>query len=538
MATKLIASARELIAAGRIDEAEALLRTSQESWARIHLADLLVLRAPFDEKKVEEACALYEAASDDLHELAVASIDRARAMLAAAPDVLTEKLQEHFRYAAFRPGQREVVQAVLRGRHALALMPTGKTVLHELPAVMLEGETVHLPRELDRAPSGSVDLVVVEHAHRVSEWSPDFSTEYLKLRDAITHIHPKAVLAIAPFAAPRVRVEILEKLGLQNPYVHVASVDKPNVFLGVEKPADRIGALIAAIRTTQGLIVVFAPEREELAGRIRDAGIPATTDPGAWHRGVLVAAPDFQTELREVRAVFHLQYPGSIEEYWSQISCAGRDGQPALAGIFFDPADKNYHRAQLDERFPSREAAAQAFAQIRDGRTDVNLHAVELLERAGIVRRGAGGIEMVPGAPSLQRVDLSEMERRRGFSSERLRAIEGYVEGRACRRRAILEYFGEKLAPNWRCAGCDRCRAGASQETQVRTPEARQAILDSVRELESRRMTLNAMARAILFLGKPLKGVTETDVREILTQLVKDGVVEVNPQGQWLKLKR
>mgnify|MGYP001569110195 CR=1 FL=1 len=63
-------------------------------------------------------------------------------------------------------------------------------------------------------------------------------------------------------------------------------------------------------------------------------------------------------------------------------------------------------------------------------------------------------------------------------------------------------------------------------------------MLDSVRELEPRRMTLNQMARAILFLGKPLKGLMETDVREILHALVRDGAVEVNPQGQWLKVKR
>lgn len=536
MATKTLASARELIAAGKLDEAEALLRGSQDAWSRIHLADLLLLRAPFDEKKVEEACSLYEAASDDLPQLAAASIDRARSMLAAAPDVLVEKLQEHFGFSSFRPGQREIVQAVLKGRHALAIQQTGKSILHELPAVLLEGETVRVPGDV--TPDRPVDLVVVENAQRVSEWSPDFSPEYLKIRDTIIHLHPKSVLALAPFAAPRVRVEIQERLGLQNPVVHVGSVDRPNVFLGVEKPADRMGALVAAIRATQGLIVVFAQNRDEVLERLRSAGIAATTEPSDWHRGVLVAGPGFRTDFREVRAVFHLQYPASIEEYWEQISCVGKDGQPAVAGVFFDPADRNYHRALLDERFPSREAAAQAYALIRDGRGDVSLQAAELLERHGIVRRTANGWEPMPGAPSLQRVDLSEMERRRGFSSERLRAIEAYLEGRACRRRAILEYFGEKLPPNWRCSGCDRCRAGASQDTQVRTPEAKQAILDSVRELESRRMTLKEMSRAILFLGKPLKGVTETDVREILTQLVKDGLVEVNPQGQWLKLKR
>jgi len=625
-------SAREQLLAGHPEEAEKLLRTSEDPWTLIHLADLLLLRSPFDRTRVEEACALYERASEGYPELCRASVDRARAMLAAAPDPLVEKLQETFGFASFRPGQRAVIEALTRGRHALAVMPTGagKSLLYELPSQILPNATVVISplislmrdqearlhskgisnalyvnssldpeetkRRLGEFRSGRcrllfvaperlttpgfaqlmadvrIDLVAIDEAHCVSEWGHDFRPDYLRLRDVLLEVRPGTVLAVTATATPRVRSEIIDKLGLQNPFVHVAAFDRPNLFFSVHRVADRPGQLAASLRELSGSAIVYVNRRadaEEVAAALRTAGLSAAPYHAAlpaekrsetqaeWQAGrtrVIVATVAFGMGIDkpDVRAVFHYQYPSSLEMFYQQAGRAGRDGQPAKCVVFFDPEDKGFHRWVLDQEFPSREVFTYVFGMVKDGRTQAEIltfgggsaaeiHQVALnqLEQLRCIRRPEPGrYEPVPDAPPVSRLDLSEPERRRRQSEERLRSMENWLEGRACRRRALLEYFGEKLPSNWNCTGCDRCRSVVTEETKRRTPEARTAVLDSVRELEPRRMTLNQMARAILFLGKPLKGLTETDVREILHGLVRDGSVEVQAQGQWLKVKR
>jgi len=631
MAENFVESARALFLSGKPAEAESLLRKSEDPWTLIHLADLILWRAPFDHARVDEACALYELAAKQYPQISKASIERARAMLQAAPDPLVEKLNELFGFSEFRPGQREVIDALFKGRHALAVMPTGggKSLLYELPSQVFSNATIVIsplislmkdqearlhsqgitnalyvnsslePEETGRrlaefragrckllfvAPERftlpwflqmlsevRVDLVAVDEAHCVSDWGHDFRPDYLRLREALFQVRPKTVLAVTATATPRVRSEIIDKLGLQNPLVHVATFDRPNLFLSVARSSDRIGTLAATIRDTPGSAIVYVNRRadaEEVAGGLRNAGLSAAHYHAAlpsevrssvqtdWKSGktrVIVATIAFGMGIDkpDVRGIFHYQYPASLEDYYQQIGRAGRDGQPAKCIVFYDPDDKGFHRWVLEQEFPDRAAITQVFNFVRDGldqeailrfgggaASTMHQAALTVLEQAGAIRRTAPGkFETVPDTPPVARLDLSEVERRRRQSEERLRAIENYLEGRACRRRAILEYFGEHFPSSWSCTGCDRCRTLGTPETK-RTPAARQAVLDSIRQLESKRMTLNQMARAILFLGKPIQGLTETDVRDLLHTMVREGIVEVNPQGLWLRMKR
>jgi ATP-dependent DNA helicase RecQ len=561
-------TARKLLLEGKLAQAEALLRQSNDAWSQVTLADLLLLRAPFDRETVDEAVACYEKALRDLPEIARASIDRARATLKAAPDPLVDRLRDDFGHAAFRPGQRELIQAVLKGRHALGVFPpgAGRSLLYELPARLLEGATVVVstrpakgdirtvaPDSLPDSLAGTrVDLLVIDEAHRVTDRSHEFRPEYQRLRAAIGQIRPAAVLALSCAATTPVRHEIIDKLGLQNPLTCAASFDRPGLFLSVVRAADKSGMLAAAIRETSGSCLVFANRKsdvEEVTSQLRNAGIPAGPYPAAdedWQRGrvrVLVTATDPEVQRPDVHAVFHYQYPASLEQYYLDISRAGRDGQASKAILFFDPADRDFHRSALDEVYPPREAIARVYGLVKEGRAESEASlqtrsALAILEQVHAIRpAGDGRLEIVPDAPPIQRIDLSETERRRRQAEDRLRAVETYVEGRACRRRAILEYFGEQLPSSWTCSGCDRCKTLGTEETK-RSPAAREAVLDSVRQLEARRMKLNEMARAILFLGKTVKGLTETDVREILSALIRDGDVELNSQGQWLKARR
>jgi len=203
-----------------------------------------------------------------------------------------EQLLERFGLAAFRPGQREAVQAALEGRDSLVVMPTGggKSLCYQLPALAEDGLVVvvsplialmsdqwrrlreagvrstmlasgmedgHNARALEEIESGSIQLVlaaperfasgafrqalarrrvslfVVDEAHCVAEWGHDFRPDYLRLHEAIASLERPPVMAATATATPRVAEEIAERLGLRD-WVSVRSgFDRPNVTFDV-----------------------------------------------------------------------------------------------------------------------------------------------------------------------------------------------------------------------------------------------------------------------------------------------------------------
>jgi ATP-dependent DNA helicase RecQ len=214
-------------------------------------------------------------------------------MLATDEDVdvlLTEK----FGHQEFRPGQREVIRALLRGRDALAVLPTGagKSLAYQLTAQLLPGATLvvspllalmqdqvdslrangldvstvssalsdaQAAAELDKLAGGAakllyvtperfenaefmdairrmrVALFVVDEAHCVTEWGHSFRPAYLRLADAIARLGRPTVLALTATATPWVRAEIAERLGLRDPAVVVRGIDRPNLFFEVRR---------------------------------------------------------------------------------------------------------------------------------------------------------------------------------------------------------------------------------------------------------------------------------------------------------------
>ena len=215
-------------------------------------------------------------------------------------------LRERFRFAGFRPGQRELVEAALAGRDALGILPTGggKSLTYQLPAMLLDGLTVvvsplialmkdqvdafnrrRLGRAVaihsnlapglarvafDQARSGVAKLLylaperlaiadwrlqlreaaprllVIDEAHCVSQWGYDFRPAYLALRETIELVRPSAVLALTATATPPVRDDVVRQLGLRDPFVFVAPFDRPNLSLEVVpcEPDDKLRRLV------------------------------------------------------------------------------------------------------------------------------------------------------------------------------------------------------------------------------------------------------------------------------------------------------
>jgi ATP-dependent DNA helicase RecQ len=221
-------------------------------------------------------------------------------------------LKEWFGYEQFRPGQREVVDAILSGRDCLAVLPTGagKSVCFQVPALMqagltyvisplislMEDQVAHLqqdsipavcinsgmskhtynevmygihtgvyklvylsPERLQNewfirfALMNPPDFVVVDEAHCVSQWGHDFRPSYLKIREFMEKL-PKRPLyaAFTATATPAVRQDIISSLGLADPAVIIRSFDRPNLFFAKKSPADKDRALLDELEKVKG----------------------------------------------------------------------------------------------------------------------------------------------------------------------------------------------------------------------------------------------------------------------------------------------
>ena len=348
-------------------------------------------------------------------------------------------------------------------------------------------------------------LVAVDEAHSVSAWGYDFRPDYLQLGNFIRELGRPPVVALTATASPPVRADIIEVLGLRDPYVVVAGLDRPNLHLAAARctsDEQRWQRLLARVRREDRPGIVYAPTRaatDELAGRLREAGIEAV----GFHAGlaagerdrryrdfmadrtpVMVATSAFGmgVDKPNIRWVFHTALPDSPDSYLQETGRAGRDGEPARTLLLFRPEDVALQRF-FTGGAPQRAELTALAAVVREGpvsrkalaeRTGLPVrrltHLITLLEQVGAVRAGKGGRLNVPGhAPSPAEaadVALGQVERYQILRRSRIDMMLQYAEGRSCRGRALLAYFGEQLSDP--CGHCDNCEAGTADRPERR----------------------------------------------------------------------
>lgn len=382
----------------------------------------------------------------------------------------------------------------------------------------------------------TLGLLAVDEAHCISQWGHDFRPDYLHIGALRADLGNPLTAALTATATPQVQDVIVAQLGLAEVERVITGFNRPNLSFEVRSVADDEAKLHAIQHLLRGLndgaAIPYAGTRratEETADFVRSLGIDvrfyhAGLDAGArtlvqetFMAGdvpVVVATNAFGMGIdrADVRMVIHCDMPGTLETYYQEAGRAGRDGELARAVLLYCPRDRALQEWFIDNDAPSaaelrrrhdalRSATADWISRdelaLATGLPDAKIRVgLAQLEASGAVEHlGDDGLRMLLQRGSwhegMAQARASAVHERRRQRRRQLEAMVSYAESNDCRRRIILDHFGDR-GPADATVCCDNCQARATAaahssagdvSTMSQAERAALIILDAVRRM-------------------------------------------------------